>query len=320
MDRCCCVDEEKCLLRYQESNGTHPTLSSSSSQNNSLDNSDDLYPITGCYSDIYLDYSLSPDVLGSGRYGKVRKCTHLASGKSFAVKSIQKAKVENLEYLKREVAVLSKMNHEHIIKMIDCYEDAEYVHIVSEHYTGGELFDKILVHATPDGCLPEDKVSGIIKQVLKAVSYLHEQDFVHRDLKPENILFESSEESSSIRLIDFGFACHHSQDEPKMASRVGTCIYMSPELIRGNYDRASDIYSVGVIAYILFCGYAPFNGNDDREVANAILAGEYTFVHGWDGVSEAAMDFLKCLLNPDPRQRLTANEALMHPWMTSARI
>ena len=102
-----------------------------------------------------------------------------------------------------------------------------------------------------------------------------------------------------------------------MTSRVGTCTYMSPELIMGSYDRAADIYSVGVIAYILFCGYAPFNGQDDKEVEKAVLSGEYAFVHGWDGVSSAALDFIKCLLTPDPRVRLTAEEALMHPWLES---
>jgi serine/threonine protein kinase len=129
------------------------------------------------------------------------------------------------------------------------------------------------------------------------------------------VVFKSSDKDSSIRLIDFGLARHHSQDDPKMTTRVGTCQYASPELIKGRYDRATDVWSIGVLTYVLFCGYAPFNGKDDTEVAKAIVAEDCVFVYGWESASAHAVDFIKCLLNPDSRNRLTADEALVHPWL-----
>jgi hypothetical protein len=174
-----CAEEVKCFLR-QDSGYTKSTMRSSLfSRDDSFDSSDS-YRITGFYSDITVSYSISSRVFGSGRYGTVSQCTHFATGEQYAVKTIEKSKVGNLGYMEREVQMLSKMNHGNIIKMIDCYEDIDYVHIVTEQCTGGELFDKIVAHATEDGCLPELETARIIKQLLNAVSYLHENDCVHR--------------------------------------------------------------------------------------------------------------------------------------------
>ncbi|KAL7475090.1 hypothetical protein ACHAW6_001022 [Cyclotella cf. meneghiniana] len=306
------IKDHKVAL-HQECN-TASTASTSSSSNSLRISSRDC-PIIGRYSDISIDYSVSNLVYGSGHYGTVRQCTHRATGQSFAVKSIEKSKVSRVDHLQREVYLLSKINHENIMKMVDCYEDEDYVHIVTERYTGGELFDKIIDKTTMDGCLSEEEAAKIIEQLLKAVSYLHSYDIVHRDIKPENILFESKAEDSSIRLIDFGLSRTHSKGEEMMSNGVGTCYYMSPELLKGKYDRATDIWSVGVIAYILLCGYPPFNGDGDKEIVEAIRRGHYTFVDGWEGVSILALDFIKSLLRRDPRRRFTAEEALMHPWL-----
>lgn len=134
------------------------------------------------------------------------------------------------------------------------------------------------------------------------------------DIKPENCLFVSRD-SSAIRLVDFGLSCIHSQDEPNLTARVGSSYYMSPEILSKNYDKSSDLWSLGVFTYILLCGYSPFNGDNDDDVAKAIHACDYNFVHGWDGKSQDALDFIQCLLKKDPRERLTADEALMHPWL-----
>jgi serine/threonine protein kinase len=278
------------------------------------------FPVLGHYSDITIDYTVSNLVFGSGHYGTVRQCIHRATGQRYAVKSIEKARVNRMDDLQREVQLLSVMNHENIMKMVDCYEDDDYIHIVTEKYTGGELFDKIIDNTNQDGCLSEMEAARIIRQLLSAISYLHENDIVHRDIKPENILFESNDQDSSIRLIDFGLSRTHSQDDAPMSSPVGTCYYMSPELLKGEYNRSTDIWSIGVIAYILLCGYPPFNGNDDRDIVRAIQRGHYTFVDGWDGVSIEALDFIKCLLKRDPRRRLTAEEALAHPWLKSVFV
>ena len=277
-------------------------------------------PVTGRYSDINVDYSVTNLVFGSGHYGTVRQCIQRATGRTYAVKSIEKTRVSRMGDLQREIQLLSMVNHENIINMIDCYEDENHIHIVTETYTGGELFDTIIDNTNNDGCLSESKAARIIEQLLKAVSYLHENDVCHRDIKPENLLFESKLENSAIRLIDFGLSRTHSEGEEMMTNPVGTCYYMSPELLKGSYDKSTDMWSVGVVAYILLCGYPPFNGNSDAEIVAAIRRGHYTFEDGWAGKSSEALDFIKCLLRRDPRRRYSAKQALNHPWLQNASV
>lgn len=180
-------------------------------------------------------------MLGSGHYGSVRECVSRIDRNWYAVKSIDKSKITRLDHLKREVYLLAKLDHEHIIKMVDCYEDENFVHIITEMYTGGELFDKIIHNTTSRGCFSEAKAASIIKSVLEAVAYLHANEIVHRDIKPENILFESKEEDSPVKLIDFGLSRRHQQGEALMSNSVGTAYYMAPELLKGAYDKACDV-------------------------------------------------------------------------------
>lgn len=277
-------------------------------------------PVTGFRSNISDDYMVLPRVIGSGHYGSVRECIHRASGNTYAVKCIEKSKVGRTDHLQREIDLLSKVNHSNVMKMIDCYEDETYLHIVTEKYTGGELFDKIVDDTTSNGCLSERESARIIEQLLEAVAYLHENDIVHRDIKPENVLFESKHENSKIRLIDFGLSRTHSDHEEKMSNRVGTAYYMAPELLKGSYGREVDMWSIGVVAYILLCGYPPFNGDSDADIAGAIRRGRYTFLVGWGDKSTNALDFIKCLLRRDPRKRYTAEDALKHPWIQNASV
>jgi serine/threonine protein kinase len=282
---------------------------------------DDECPVTGYRSDITEDYHILPQVIGSGHYGSVRECVSRIDRQWYAVKSIDKRKIGRLDHLKREVYLLSKMNHKNIINMVDCYEDEDFVHIVTDKYTGGELFDKIIENTSSDGCFSEVRSAQIIKSVLEAVAYLHANEIVHRDIKPENILFESDEEDSPVKLIDFGLSRRHQRGEALMSNPVGTAYYMSPELLKGKYDRSCDVWSIGVVAYILICGYPPFNGDTDPEIFEAIKKGSYSFPSkGWTGVSDECKDFVKCLLRKDPRKRFTAEEALMHPWVRHSCI
>jgi len=243
---------------------------------------------------------------------------HRQTRRPYAVKSIEKAKLQRLDHLRREVDLLASVRHSSVMRMVNCYEDASYVHIVTEKYCGGELFDRILEHTTDDGCFDEQSAARIIKSLLEAVAYLHDHGIVHRDIKPENILFESQEHDSPIRLIDFGLARRHDSSlEACMSNPVGTAYYMSPELLKCNYSAPTDIWSAGIIAYILLCGYPPFNGDTDREIFDAISRGHFDFPSesGWTDKSPLCMDFIKCLLRRDPRKRCTAHEALMHPWI-----
>lgn len=143
-------------------------------------------PVTGVYANISDAYYISPNIIGKGHYGVVRECIHRATRQTFAVKSIDKSKIGRLDHLQREVYLLANIDHHGIMKMVDCYEDAECVHIITDKYTGGELFDKIIENTSSYGCLSERKAAGVIKSLLEAVAYLHDNGVVHRDIKPEN--------------------------------------------------------------------------------------------------------------------------------------
>eukprot|EP00573_Skeletonema_grethae_P002899 CAMPEP_0201691774 /NCGR_PEP_ID=MMETSP0578-20130828/4843_1 /ASSEMBLY_ACC=CAM_ASM_000663 /TAXON_ID=267565 /ORGANISM="Skeletonema grethea, Strain CCMP 1804" /LENGTH=375 /DNA_ID=CAMNT_0048177035 /DNA_START=52 /DNA_END=1179 /DNA_ORIENTATION=- len=278
-----------------------------------------LYPIMGRPSNILNDYIVFPTVLGTGHYGTVRECLHRTTGQSHAVKSIEKAKIQRLDHLRREVDLLASVDHSAVMRLVNVYEDMNYVHIVTEKCSGGELFDRIIDRTSDQGCFDEQSAARIIKSLLEAVAYLHANGIVHRDIKPENILFETSDEDSPIKLIDFGLSRRHVPGvEPNLSNPVGTAYYMAPELLKCNYSTPTDIWSTGIIAYILLCGYPPFNGDDDREIFDAVSKGHFDFPSsGWRNKSPLCMDFVRSLLRRDPRKRCTAQEALMHPWIVS---
>jgi serine/threonine protein kinase len=272
--------------------------------------------VTGQYSDIFQDYDVCPQVIGTGNYGSVRECMNLMTGERFAVKTIDKSKIGRLDHLQREIELLQMMNHRSIMRLVDIYEDSDYVHIVTDKYSGGELFDKIINNTTGTGCLPEYEAARIIKSILEAVLYLHANGVVHRDIKPENILFESRQEGSPVKLIDFGLSRTHFPGEEPMRNAVGTAYYMSPEVIKGCYDRSCDLWSIGVVTYILLTGYPPFNGSNDSEIYASIMRGNLVFESKvWGGLSHGARDFVRRLLCRDSSLRSTAQEALQHPWI-----
>jgi serine/threonine protein kinase len=191
---------------------------------------------------------------------------------------------------------------------------------VTELCSGGELFEKIVEKSsTGHGCFSEHEAARILYQILSAVSYMHKHSVVHRDIKPENILFETAEPDSPIKIIDFGLARRHRAErgEPPMSTIVGTPYYISPDVLRKSYDKSSDLWSVGVIAYILLCGYPPFNGASNSEVYSAVQRGLYYFPSAdWKHVSSSARDFVVRLLQTDPRRRMSAEQAMGHPWIT----
>lgn len=208
------------------STGTFATESSSSTASTVFTPS---CPVTGVQSDLFAHYRVMTSVIGSGKYGHVRECFSRSSGRSFAVKTIDKSKVSHLDRLKQEIVNLSSVDHGNIIKMVDCFEDATYLHIVTEKATGKELFEKIIENRSNTGCFSEAKAARIIRSLLEAVGHLHSMDLVHRDIKPENILFAHSGEDSDIKLIDFGLSRTHRSTDAPMANPVGTSYYMAPE-------------------------------------------------------------------------------------------
>jgi serine/threonine protein kinase len=217
--------------------------------------------------------------------------------------------------------LLREMKHDSVVRLVDVFEDAEYVHLVTDLFTGGELFDRIVQKSNEENgaaCFAEDEAARVLHQVLRAVSYMHRRGIVHRDIKPENIMFESKEEGSPIKIIDFGLARkHHGRyGEPPMSTVVGTPYYIAPDVLRKKYDNSCDLWSVGVIAYILLCGYPPFNGGNNEETHAAVLRGRYRFpAREWRGTSPEARDFVRGLLQMNASKRMTVEQALEHPWM-----
>jgi len=308
------------------SGNTTTTAASSStdsylSPQHSIDEQE-LCPVTGRYANIDDDYHISPNVLGKGHYGIVRECTHRATGQTLAVKSIEKSKIGRLDHLQREISLLAIVDHSSVMRMADSYEDADYVHIVTEKYAGGELFDRIVDSTNTSGCFSERDAAGVIRSLLEAVSHLHSNGIVHRDIKPENILYESQQKDAAIRLIDFGLSrTHDVKRDGMMANPVGTAYYMSPEVLKGSYDKSCDLWAVGVVAFILLCGYPPFNGNTDEDIFAATRRGHFLCAGvAWMIKSDEAMDFVTCLLRRDPRKRMNAEEALEHPWLSGMSL
>jgi len=267
--------------------------------------------ITKVFTNVRLKYHIDSQPIGRGHSGIVRKCMNRQTQKWYAIKSIKKSKVKNATVLITEIDILLNVSHPSIIRLVDVAEDHKYVHIITELCTGGELFDRIV--AQPEGRFTEVDSIKMIRSVLDAVAYCHRKNITHRDLKPENFLYQTEEEDSPIKIIDFGLS---TREEGVLEARVGTAYYIAPEVLGRCYGRSCDIWSVGVIAYILLCGYPPFYGDDNEEIFERVKRGVFDFPRReWDSVSGEAKDFICCLLQLDPAKRPSAEEALRHKWL-----
>mmetsp|Transcript_4996 Transcript_4996/g.14334 ORF Transcript_4996/g.14334 Transcript_4996/m.14334 type:complete len:363 (-) Transcript_4996:506-1594(-) len=276
--------------------------------------------IEDAFTDVHDKYDVDDaSELGSGQYGVVRRCTDRHTRDAFAIKSVLKAHVANIEVLREEVYLLKEVSHPNIIKLVDVFEDKEHVHLVQEMCTGGELFDRIVARreSPQGGQFSECEAALIVRQILDAVAYCHEEkNIVHRDLKPENFLFETKSESAVVKVIDFGYATRHTNGQKPMKDEVGTPLYMSPEVMDKKYNRSCDVWSVGVIAYTLLAGHPPFNGNNEKEIYENVRDGKFRFPSPqWDDVSLSAKDFICKVLKRDAKQRITAAEAAKHKWI-----
>lgn len=258
-------------------------------------------------------YELNLGNLGRGSYGSVVKAIDKQSGAQRAVKVILKPKLENINRLKREILIMKRLDHPNIIKLFEVFEDTNYLYFVMEICTGGELFDRIIKR----GHFSERYAAVIMRQVFSAIAYCHSNEFMHRDLKPENLLFSDSSPNSLLKVIDWGFAAKCPKTH-KFTSVVGTPYYVAPEVLYGSYSKLCDLWSAGVILYILLCGYPPFHGKDNVEILRKVKIGQYSLEHNiWKYVSDSAKDLIKRLLIADPNKRITAKDALNHPWIKS---
>ncbi|EQC29453.1 CAMK/CDPK protein kinase [Saprolegnia diclina VS20] len=272
--------------------------------------------ITGHLGDVFSVYNVEKKELGHGHYGTVRVGTHKVTGARVAIKTIPKVKVSRPETLKREIEILRSVSHPNIIKLFDVFEDARHLHLVTELCTGGELFDRIISR----GHYTEADAAKLVRKILDAVKHCHDRDICHRDLKPENFLFETKEESAELKVIDFGLSrMDAAGSDAYMTTRVGTPYYIAPEVLGRHYDKSCDLWSIGVIMYILLCGYPPFYGDSDPEIFASVRSGKYSYdTPEWAGVSKEAKDLIDHLLLLNASKRLTAEQALQHPWLMGA--
>lgn len=263
-------------------------------------------------------YELGEEV-GRGHFGytcaaKFKKGD--LKGQPVAVKVIPKAKMTTaiaIEDVRREVKILRALTgHVNLVQFYDAYEDQENVYIVMELCEGGELLDRILSRG---GKYSEDDAKAVMVQILNVVAFCHLQGVVHRDLKPENFLFTSKDENSPLKAIDFGLSDFVKPDE-RLNDIVGSAYYVAPEVLHRSYSTEADVWSIGVIAYILLCGSRPFWARTESGIFRAVLKADPSFDEPpWPSLSSEAKDFVKRLLNKDPRKRMTAAQALGHPWI-----
>ncbi|KAL4557214.1 hypothetical protein LXL04_035387 [Taraxacum kok-saghyz] len=263
-------------------------------------------------------YELGKEI-GRGHFGHTcrAKCKKGAlKDQSVAVKIISKSKMKtaiSIEDVRREVTLLKGLSgHQHMVQFYDAFEDDNFVYIVMELCQGGELLDRILSRG---GRYKEHDAKSIVIQILSAASFIHLQGVVHRDLKPENFLFCTKDEDSPMKVIDFGLSDFIRPDQ-RLNDIVGSAYYVAPEVLHRSYNVEADMWSVGVITYILLCGSRPFFGRTESGIFRSVVRADLNLNGSpWPSVSLEAKDFVKRLLNKDHRKRMTASQALTHPWL-----
>lgn len=260
------------------------------------------------------DYTFGK-TLGSGAFGTARVAVHRITGQTRVVKILKKSEHDE-EKLFLEVDILARLSHPNIMQVFEFYDDNSNFYIVSEYCQGGELFECI----SEKGIFTENEAQVIMRQLLSAVCYSHQNNIVHRDIKPENILLEDKGGDPVIKLIDWGCARFFSKKK-KLTKISGTPYYIAPEVLGEAYDEKCDVWSCGVILYVLLCGYPPFNGETDTEILKNVKKGKYDFPHEeWDSVSKEAKELISLMLKYDPKERISSKDTLNHPWIKSLEV
>ncbi|KAK6269000.1 hypothetical protein QUC31_013160 [Theobroma cacao] len=264
--------------------------------------------------DIKQYYTLGKE-LGRGQFGITYLCTENSTGNTYACKSILKRKLKNKqdrEDIKKEVQIMQHLSGQpNIVEFRGAYEDRQSVHLVMELCAGGELFDRI----TAQGHYSERAAAAICRSVVNVVHICHFMGVMHRDLKPENFLLSSKNEGAMLKATDFGLSVFI--EEGKVyRDIVGSAYYVAPEVLRRSYGKEIDIWSAGIILYILLSGVPPFWAETEKGIFDAITEGELEFEsQPWPSISESAKDLIRKMLTMDPKKRLTSAQVLEHPWM-----
>ena len=253
-------------------------------------------------------------VLGTGAFSTVREGEHKATKVVYAIKCVTKKNLseEDRLALLDEVDILKALTCQSIIRLYDFFDEAQFYYLVMENMTGGELFDRIVAKQY----YSEQDARDLIATLLKAMDYCHQNKIAHRDLKPENLLLRSMEDDSDVKIADFGFA-KRCVGPKCLKTQCGTPGYVAPEILEGfKYDYSADMWSVGVILYILLGGYPPFYEENQNTLFKKIKKGDYEFhPEYWGNVSADAKSLIKSLLTVNPEKRITAAEALKGGWI-----
>eukprot|EP00891_Asterochloris_glomerata_P002436 jgi/Astpho2/2436/fgenesh1_pm.00044_%23_18_t len=265
------------------------------------------------------DYTLG-QVLGKGAFGTVYAATNRQTGEVLACKSISKAKLvcqEDVEDVQREVEVLHLVSdHPNIAELKVAYEDGAAVHLVLEMCKGGELFDRIVAK----GNLTEKQAADYFRTMVTVAAHCHQLGVMHRDIKPENFLLTTPADDAVIKAADFGL-CTYFKPGQRFRHIVGSAYYVAPEVLRKDYGYEADMWSLGVVLYILLCGLPPFWGDTEEDIFKMVLKADTDFKTApWPSVSDAAKDCVRSLLNRDAKKRATASEILQHPWLAQQGV
>eukprot|EP00922_Rhytidocystis_sp_ex-Travisia-forbesii_P023402 GHVS01034322.1.p1 GENE.GHVS01034322.1~~GHVS01034322.1.p1 ORF type:complete len:345 (+),score=39.86 GHVS01034322.1:195-1229(+) len=277
-----------------------------------------LFPQEKGLDDVRRFYKIGK-LLGSGSFGQVRECQERSTGAAFAVKIMERkmkdkpggGRPSNEQMIKAEVDILSQSEHDHIIRFYNFFQDKHFLYVVLEKCDGGELFYQIVNRRQ----FTEADAAVLCRQMLSALEYLHSRGVVHRDIKAENFLFATKSTDSAIKLIDFGMSAKIVEGG-SLSDLCGSPHYISPELIRKNYNSLADLWAFGVMLYLMLFGRYPFEGTKPADIAREIVSKTLD----WNGsdskhLTEESKDFLRKLLERDPKKRMTAAAALSHPWI-----
>ena len=254
--------------------------------------------------------------LGSGSYGQVWRVQNKLTGEIQACKKLNKKSIKNKERYKVEIELMKAIDHHNIVKLYEVYEDVSYLYLIMEECVGGDFFDRLASRAKSANIYTEKMAAELFKQIMSSLNYCHSHGVSHRDIKPENILFTGSDDASTLKLIDFGLSKLFGSQGNAMKSVVGTTYYMAPEVLKGHYDERCDVWSAGVILYIMLCGRPPFYGKNDEEIMRKIQKKNYHFEYPeWNKVSKDVKELIKSIF-VDVNDRPNAQEILEHLWVS----
>ncbi|XP_041021556.1 calcium-dependent protein kinase 11-like isoform X1 [Juglans microcarpa x Juglans regia] len=258
--------------------------------------------------------------LGQGQFGTTYLCTHKSTDAHYACKSIPKRKLlckEDYDDVWREIQIMHHLSeHPHVVRIEGTYEDSVFVHLVMELCAGGELFDRIV----QKGHYSEREAVKLIKTIVGVVESCHSLGVMHRDLKPENFLFDSPGDDAKLKTTDFGLSIFYKPGEA-FHDVVGSPYYVAPEVLKKHYGPEADVWSAGVILYILLSGVPPFWAETETGIFRQILQGKLDFESApWPSISESAKDLIRKMLERDPTKRISAHEVLCHPWIVDDTV